>query len=114
MDGVLDQARISVDQPTIGVGNLLPPLVFVCAVIATCLGPFQEPSSGIGPLRTEVSHMAQDLALAQAHAFSLSRILMVPITVFKSGDEFGVLPSDELNDEDDLEIVHEYFPHGSH
>lgn len=54
--------------------------------------------------------MAQDLALAQSHAFSLSRILMVPITLFKSGDEFGVLPSDELDDEDDLEIVHEYFP----
>ena len=71
---------------------------------------FEEPSSGIGPLRTEVSHMAQDLALAQSHAFSLSRILMVPVTLFKSGDEFGVLPSDELDDEDDLEIVHEYAP----
>ncbi|CZT37725.1 hypothetical protein [Rhizobium sp. 9140] len=54
--------------------------------------------------------MAQDLALAQSHAFSLSRILMVPVTLFKSGDEFGVLPSDELDDEDDLEIVHEYEP----
>jgi len=52
--------------------------------------------------------MAQDLALAQSHAFSLSRILMVPVTLFKSGGEFGVLPSDELDDEDDLEIVHEY------
>jgi hypothetical protein len=110
MDGVLDHVWISVDQPTIGVGSLLPPLVFACAVIATCHGPFEEPSSGIGPLRTEVSRMAQDLALAQAHAFSLSRILMVPITLFKSGDEFGVLPSDELDDEDDLEIVHEYAP----
>lgn len=44
------------------------------------------------------------------HAFSLSRILMVPVTLFKSGGEFGVLPSDELDDEDDLEIVHEYAP----
>jgi hypothetical protein len=75
---------------------------------------FEEPSSGIGLLQTEVSHMAQDLALAQSHAFSLSRILMVPVTLFKSGDEFGVLPSDELDDEDDLEIVHEYVPAGSH
>lgn len=58
--------------------------------------------------------MAQDLALAQSHAFSLSRILMVPVTLFKSGDEFGVLPSDELDDEVDLEIVHEYVPAGSH
>jgi hypothetical protein len=58
--------------------------------------------------------MAQDLALAQSHAFALSRTLMVPVTLFKSGDEFGVLPSDELDDEDDLEIVHEYIPGGSH
>ncbi|MGV1926444.1 hypothetical protein ACQZ6S_14160 [Agrobacterium tumefaciens] len=58
--------------------------------------------------------MAQDLALAQSHAFALSRTLMVPVTLFKSGDEFGVLPSDELDDEDDLEIVHEYVPGGSH
>jgi len=47
---------------------------------------FEEPSSGIGPLRTEVSHMAQDLALAQRHAFALSRTLMVPITLFRSGN----------------------------
>ncbi|WP_197435626.1 hypothetical protein [Agrobacterium vitis] len=54
--------------------------------------------------------MAQDLALAQSHAFALSRTLMVPVTLFRSGDEFGVLPSDEIADEDDLEIVHEYEP----
>ena len=58
--------------------------------------------------------MAQDLALAQSHAFSLSRILMVPVTLFKYGDEFGVLPSDELDDEDDLEIVHEFHPWPAH
>ena len=58
--------------------------------------------------------MAQDLALAQRHAFALSRTLMVSITLFRSGNEFGVLPSDELDDEDDLEIVHEYFPGGFH
>ena len=54
--------------------------------------------------------MAHDLSLAQSHAFHLCNNLMVPITLFKSGDEFGVLPSDELDDEDDLEIVHEYAP----
>ena len=58
--------------------------------------------------------MNTDLSLAQNHAFQLSRTLMVPVTLFRSGDEFGVLPSDELDDQDDLEIVHEYVPGGSH
>ncbi|MBF2712784.1 hypothetical protein [Agrobacterium vitis] len=58
--------------------------------------------------------MKQDLSLAQNHAFQLARTLMVPVTLFRSGNEFGVLPSDELDDEDDLEIVHEYVPGGSH
>ena len=58
--------------------------------------------------------MAHDLSIAQSHAFQLSRDLMVPVTLFKSGDEFGVLPSDELDDEDDLEIVHQYFPWAAH
>lgn len=58
--------------------------------------------------------MAQDLALAQSHAFALSRTLMVPVTLFRSGNEFGVLPSDEIDDEDNLEILHEYEPGGSH
>jgi len=39
---------------------------------------------------------------------------MVPVTLFRSGNEFGVLPSDELDDEDNLEILHEYEPGGSH
>ena len=58
--------------------------------------------------------MAQDLALAQSHAFALSRTLMVSVTLFRSGNEFGVLPSDEIDDEDNLEILHEYEPGGSH
>lgn len=33
--------------------------------------------------------MSQDLSLAQNHAFQLSRTLMVPVTLFRSGDEFG-------------------------
>lgn len=39
---------------------------------------------------------------------------MVPITLFKAGSEFGILPYAEIDDGDDLEIVHEYFPYGSH
>lgn len=58
--------------------------------------------------------MNTDLSLAQNHAFQLSRTLMVPVTLFRSGDEFGVLPSDELDDEDDLEIVHEFHPWPAH
>lgn len=34
--------------------------------------------------------MAHDLSLAQSHAFHLCNNLMVPITLFKSGDELGV------------------------
>ena len=58
--------------------------------------------------------MAHDLSLAQSHAFHLCNDLMVPITLFKYGSEFGVHPSDELDEEDDLEIVREYLPCGSH
>lgn len=43
--------------------------------------------------------MSQDLSLAQSHAFQLARTLMVPVTLFRSGDEFGVLPSAELDDD---------------
>ncbi|THK36764.1 hypothetical protein EHS39_18425 [Ensifer sp. MPMI2T] len=53
--------------------------------------------------------MAQDLALAQSHAFALARTLMVPVTLFRSGEGFGVLPSDEL-DEGEVEIIAEYDP----
>lgn len=34
--------------------------------------------------------MNTDLFLAQNHAFQLSRTLMVPVTLFRTGDEFGV------------------------
>ncbi|ACM39581.1 hypothetical protein Avi_8076 (plasmid) [Allorhizobium ampelinum S4] len=71
-------------------------------------------SSGNGPLQRWSPQMNTNLSLAQNHAFQLSRTLMVPVTLFRTGDEFGVLPSDELDDEDDLEIVHEYVPGGSH
>ncbi|WP_160011113.1 hypothetical protein [Rhizobium sp. 18055] len=53
--------------------------------------------------------MAQDLALAQSHAFALARTLMVPVTLFRSGGEFGVLPSNELDDAD-VDVIHEIDP----
>lgn len=54
--------------------------------------------------------MSHDLSLAQSHAFQLSRDLMVPVTVFSVDGEYGVIPSDEIEMDDDLEIVHEYAP----
>jgi len=33
---------------------------------------------------------------------------MVPVTLFRAGGEYGVVPSDEI---DDLDIIHEYNPH---
>ena len=53
---------------------------------------------------------AHDLSPAQSHAFHLCDNLTVAITLVKSGDEFGVLPPDELDEGDDLETVHEYEP----
>lgn len=58
--------------------------------------------------------MAHDLALAQSHAFQLSRDLMVPVTVFEVDGEYGVLPSDEIDARDDLEVIHEFQPFGAH
>ena len=34
--------------------------------------------------------MSHDLSLAQNHALSLARTLMVPVTLFQSGGEYGV------------------------
>lgn len=53
--------------------------------------------------------MSHDLSLAQNHAFQLARTLMVPVTLFRSGGEFGVLPSAELEG-DDVETLTEYDP----
>ncbi len=46
--------------------------------------------------------MSHDLSLAQSHAFQLSLDLMVPVTVFEVDGEYGVLPSDEIDADDDL------------
>lgn len=58
--------------------------------------------------------MSHDLSLAQSHAFQLSRDLMVPIPLFEVDGEYGVLPSDEIDADDDLAVVHEYMPWPAH
>jgi hypothetical protein len=58
--------------------------------------------------------MSHDLSLAQSHAFQLARDLMVPVTVFEVDGEYGVLPSDEIDASDDLEVIHEFHPFGAH
>lgn len=58
--------------------------------------------------------MLHDLILANAHAFQLAHDLMVPITVFAVDGEYGVLPSDEIEAGDDLDIVQEFFPWPAH
>ena len=55
--------------------------------------------------------MSHDLAVAQQHAFQLAHILMVPVTLFKSGSEYGVLPSNELDADDDLDVINEFDLH---
>jgi hypothetical protein len=37
---------------------------------------------------------------------------MVPVTLFQVDGEYGVLPSDELDDADGLELICEYDPFG--
>jgi len=53
--------------------------------------------------------MSHDISLAQAHAYHLARTLMVPVTLFRSGGEFGVMPSAELDDAE-VETLAEYDP----
>ncbi len=53
--------------------------------------------------------MSHDLALAQSNAFELARTLMVPVTLFEVDGEYGVMPSNELEDADVL-VVYEYDP----
>jgi hypothetical protein len=54
--------------------------------------------------------MSHDLSLAQSNAFELARILMVPVTLFEVDGEYGVMPTDELDDAD-VVVVHEFDPH---
>ena len=58
--------------------------------------------------------MQHDLSLAQKHAWNLARTLMTPIVLFKSDDEYGVLPADEVEDAE-IVILFEYDPYsGGH
>ncbi|MBZ7927602.1 hypothetical protein LAC81_37320 (plasmid) [Ensifer adhaerens] len=58
--------------------------------------------------------MSNARSLAQSHAFQLARDLMVPVTVFEVDGEYGVLPSDEIDAGDDLEIICEFHPWSAH
>lgn len=49
------------------------------------------------------------LSLAQRNAWSLAKTLMVCVTLFRAGQTFGVMPSDEF-DGDLSTIVHVYDP----
>lgn len=53
--------------------------------------------------------MSHNLELAQKHAWNLARTLMTTVILFRSDEEYGVLPADEL---DDTEVValYEYNP----
>ena len=58
--------------------------------------------------------MLHSLSLAQSHAFPLSRDLMVPVNLVEVDGEYGVLPSEEIDADDDLAIVFEYVPWPAH
>jgi hypothetical protein len=53
--------------------------------------------------------MSQNLRAAQRRAWNLATTLMVPVTLFKTGGEFGVMPSSEFDGDPDA-VVHEYDP----
>lgn len=53
--------------------------------------------------------MSHNPTLAQNHAFDLARTLMVPVILFKTESEFGVMVSSEYDGDQDA-IVHEYDP----
>ena len=104
--------RIFSDQPASGSATpACRRCRFAFAMTATDLSSFGEPSSGNWPAPGGALQMSHDLAVAQQHAFQLARILMVPVTLFKSGSEYGVLPSNELDADDDLDVINEFDPH---
>lgn len=55
--------------------------------------------------------MSQQLDLAQKQAWNLARTLMMPVIIFRVDDnEYGVLPADDLED-DEVETLFEYCPY---
>ena len=103
------------DQPVKGPLASGGRLALACAVIASAK-PHTDGAikSGIGPLQRWSPQMQHDLSLAQKHAWNLARTLMTPIVLFKSDDEYGVLPADEVEDAE-IVILFEYDPYtGGH
>lgn len=49
------------------------------------------------------------LSIAQRSAWSLAKTLMTCVTLFRTGNSFGVMPSAEF-DGDPTTVVHEYDP----
>lgn len=54
--------------------------------------------------------MSHNLELAQRHAWSLARTLMIPVVLFRSDDQYCVLPADEIEGTE-IEALYEYDPH---
>jgi hypothetical protein len=54
--------------------------------------------------------MAHDLSLAQQHAWNLARTLMIPVILFQSDNQYGVLPADEI-DGAEIQALYEYDPY---
>lgn len=54
--------------------------------------------------------MSHNLELAQKHAWNLARTLMTTVILFRSDDEYGVLPEDELEDAE-VEAIYVYDPY---
>jgi ABC-type branched-subunit amino acid transport system ATPase component len=53
----------------------------------------------------------QNLATARLHAIDLARTLMTPVTLFMVDErQYGVLPSEEIDEEDALTPLCEYDP----
>lgn len=55
--------------------------------------------------------MSQELSLAQNHGWNLARTLMTPVILFKvDEDAYGVLPADDLDD-DEVNALYFYDPY---
>jgi hypothetical protein len=54
--------------------------------------------------------MLHNLTLAQKAAWNLARTLMAPVVLFQVDGEFGILPTDDLDDAE-VEVLYEYDPY---
>ena len=53
--------------------------------------------------------MSHNLILAQNNAFNLAQMLMAPVTLFQNDGQFGVMPSNEYDDDEET-VIHIYDP----